>query len=226
MEEIFLGEDDLKIVSPFSLAVCGPTSCGKTVWVYHFLKSMSQILKPSDKIPSNILFCFSIQQPMYSSMKHDFSNILFYEGIPSLEYIYDYARGLPMLIIFDDLSNELIGNHDMLKLFTQGMHHRDISVVFMTQNIFQQGKHARTIALNVKYLVLFANPRDNLQVSYLGRQLFPGKSERLVEAYLDAVSDQSRGYILIDLHSASLDQYRLRSRIFPWDDFMVIYLPK
>jgi hypothetical protein len=159
-------------------------------------------------------------------MKHEFSNILFYEGIPPLDYIYDYSKGAPMLIIFDDLTNEIINNHDMLKLFTQGMHHRNISVIFMSQNIFQQGKHARTIALNVKYLVLFANPRDNLQVSYLGRQIFPGKSERLVEAYVDAVSVQDRGYILIDLHSATSEPYRLRSRIFPWDDFMIVYLAK
>jgi hypothetical protein len=112
-----------------------------------------------------------------------------------LEYVYDYAKSGPMLIILDDLTNEIILNQDMLKLFTQGMHHRDVSVIFMTQNIFQQGKHVRTVALNVKYLVLFANPRDNLQVSFLGRQIFPGKSEKLVEAYLDALNLQVRGYL-------------------------------
>jgi hypothetical protein len=226
MDEIVVNEGLFKFVAPFSMAVCGPTSCGKTVWVYHLLKTLSQLVVPEGNIPEKILFCFSIQQPIYSLIRREFDNVQFYEGVPSLEYVYDYARTVPLIIILDDLANEIIGNQEMLKLFTQGMHHRNISVVFMTQNLYQQGKHARTIALNVKYLVLFANPRDNLQVACLGRQLFPGKSERLVEAYLDAVSHNHRGYILIDLQSPSSESYRLRTNVFPSDEYMIVYLAK
>jgi GTPase SAR1 family protein len=77
MEEIHVDNDDLKIVVPFSLAVCGPTSCGKTYWVYQFLKGMNQILKPFDKIPRNVLFCYSIQQSIYNVIRTDFPFISF-----------------------------------------------------------------------------------------------------------------------------------------------------
>jgi hypothetical protein len=77
MEEIHVDNDDLKIVVPFSLTVCGPTSCDKTYWVYQFLKGMNQILKPFDKIPRNVLFCYSIQQSIYNVIRTDFPFISF-----------------------------------------------------------------------------------------------------------------------------------------------------
>ena len=114
----------------------------------------------------------------------------------------------------------------MLILFTQGSHHKNITVIFINHNIFDQGKNARTIALNVKYIVLFSNPRDNLQISYLGRQLFPKNGQSLQEAHTDAINSQKWGYLLIDLQPQTPNYLRLRSHIFPNECPMITYFPK
>jgi hypothetical protein len=46
-----------------------------------------------------------------------------------------------------------------------------MSIIFVTQNLFKQGKAMRDIALNCQVQVLFKNPRDVNQVKLLGRQL-------------------------------------------------------
>ena len=63
---------------------------------------------------------------------------------------------------------------DTQNLFTKYCHHYNISVIFLTQNIFAQGPCSRTININTHVLVLFANKRDESQASNLGKQLYPG----------------------------------------------------
>lgn len=94
--------------------------------------------------------------------------------------------------------HRVIQDSDMELLFTQGCHHRKISVVFITQNFFPKGIKCRTIALNTTYLILMKNVRDVSQVTTLGRQIFPGRSKVLTEVYLDSVQ-LPYGYLVIQI---------------------------
>lgn len=212
----------VKFKVPFSLLVSGPTSCGKTFWVYKFLKYLRDLVRENLHSPQKVLFCYSVDQPLYSEIRQNIDGIVFYHGLPSLDVIYEMSEKEPLLIVLDDLIHKIVDNQDMLLLFTQGSHHKNISVIFMTQNLYHGGKNARTIALNVKYLVLFSNPRDTLQIKYLGRQLFSHKSEHLYEAYLDAIKLTKWGYLLIDLNHDTPDWARLRTNIFPHEEGGVI----
>ena len=79
--------------------------------------------------------------------------------------------------------------------------------------------------LNTHYIVLFKNPRDAGQVALLARQMYPGKSKFVVEAYEDATKEPY-GYLLIDLRPETDDRYRIRTKIFPGDERQYAYLPK
>ena len=48
----------------------------------------------------------------------------------------------------DDLMTEAKCDQRIADLFTKGSHHRNISIVYLTQNVFPQGKACRDIALN------------------------------------------------------------------------------
>ena len=61
-------------------------------------------------------------------------------------------------------------------LFTKRSHHRNTSVVYLTQNLFPQGKACRDIILNTQYMVLLNNPIDRQQVVTLARRIFPSMS--------------------------------------------------
>ena len=69
------------------------------------------------------------------------------------------------------------------------------------------------MTLNAHYLILFKNPRDASQISHLARQMFPGHSKYMIEAFADA-TQMPYSYLVIDLTASTEDQYRLRSGIF------------
>jgi len=120
------------------------------------------------------------------------------------------------MLIIDDLMSKT--NQLMADIFTKISHHRDISVVYMTQNVFNKIKYARTINLNVHYLLLFKNPRDANQFAMLSRQMYPESWRFAVEAYRDATGNPF-SYLLVDLRPDLEDERcRLRTNIFPGEN--------
>ena len=71
----------------------------------------------------------------------------------------------------------------VVDVFTKISHHRNLSVVYLTQNIFYKNKQTRTLSLNSNYIVLFRNARDATQVSNLARLMYPGNRAFMIEAY-------------------------------------------
>lgn len=206
-----------------SMVVSGQTGSGKTRFVYELLKHLD-VMYGEDR-PEKILYCFGIHQNLFDEMEKTIPGMSFLQGIPTLDIIEDFTRNRRhRLIIVDDLMHEVVQNQDMELIFTQGCHHRKISVIFLTQNFFPRGSKARTIALNTTYLILMKNVRDVSQVSTLGRQIYPGQKGLLVDAYRDATSEPF-GYLVLDMAPHVSDTYRLRTRIFPNED-PIIYVPK
>jgi hypothetical protein len=78
---------------------------------------------------------------------------------------FNKAGDKPCLIILDDLINDAYSKC-VCDLFTKGSHHRNISVILITQNLFYQSKYCRGISLNAKYIVL-KNVRDMNQLLHL-----------------------------------------------------------
>ena len=79
--------------------------------------------------------------------------------------------------------------------------------------------------LNTHCIVMFKNPRDAGQVATLARQMYPGKSKFVVEAYKDA-TEEPYGYLLIDLRPETHENFRIRTKIFPDDDRQYAYVSK
>ena len=203
--------------------ISGATQSGKTYFVHKLLQNIKGMFSGEDI--SQILYCYGIYQSIFDKMEENIPNFTLHEGLPSKEDIDNFSeKRKHLLVILDDLMSEVGQSHEMERLFTQGCHHRNLNVIFITQNIFQQAKCSRTIALNTHYLGLFRNLRDASQVSHLGRQLFPGKGQVLVDAYQEATR-LPYGYLVIDVSPHSQDQYRLRTRILPGDD-PIIYTPR
>lgn len=158
-----------------SMCISGQTGSGKTRFVYHLLTHLDDMY--AKEPPKRILYCYGIHQPLFDEKEQHISNLEFHQGIPSNETIQDFTSDRQhTLIILDDLMHKVLQDVDMELLFTQGCHHRRLSVIFITQNIFPRGSKSRTIALNTYYLVLMKNMRNASQITTLGRQLYPGRS--------------------------------------------------
>lgn len=201
---------------PFSagspMLVTGPTSCGKTHWINKFLSHPM-----FDQPVQSILYCFGVHQPFYDEMKMNdrlVAPISFHEGLPDLEKINSIADGKFHIMVLDDLMEDIVKSGDMLKLFTKYCHHHNISAIFVSQNIFQQGRYARSISLNCHVIVLFSNKRDESQISTLARQIYPNASRRFLVAYKMAMKGPY-AYLVIDCAPSHPREIQLRSNIFP-----------
>jgi hypothetical protein len=133
------------------------------------------------------------------------------EGLPSEEEILEDK---PHIVIIDDLMSELGSDKNLTNLFTKGSHHNDISIIFISQNIFHQGSQMRTISLNCHYMILMKNPRDKAQIMALASQIYPNKTKFLIEAFNDATKNQF-GYIKVDMKQDTPDNLRIQTRITP-----------
>lgn len=202
-----------------SMCVSGQTGSGKTRFVYRLLHHLDSMY--ADEPPKRVLYCYGIHQPLFDDMERQLPNLVFNPGLPSKELLEDLTSDRHhSLIILDDLMHRVVQDMDMELLFTQGCHHRRLSVVFITQNLFPKGSKTRTIALNTYYLVLMKNARDSSQISTLGRQLYPGRARVLVDAYRDATKNPF-GYLVVDTSPGGDDRYRLRTNIFPDEDTII-----
>ena len=80
-----------------------------------------------------------------------------------------------LLLVIKDLA---VNYSNISKTYvTRGSHHRNLSVIYIVQNLFHQGKGSRSISLNSHYLVLFKNPRDKLQILTLAMQMYLGQTD-------------------------------------------------
>ena len=196
--------------------ICGPTGCGKTFFVKKFFKYIPQMI---DTRFERILFYYSEWQSGYAEYG---DKIEFREGLPQSADFASDPRA--KLIVIDDLMREA-SNNSIVDLFTKGSHHKNLSVIFITQNLFHQGHGQRDISLNTNYIVVFKNPRDRAQIQHLARQIFPENPRFLQEVYFDATS-RPHGYLLLDLKQSTPDNCRFRACVFPDDEYNFVYVPR
>ena len=198
----------------FGAIIAGPSRAGKSTFLAKLLKFRNEMIIPS---PDKVYYCYSEWQLLYET--ECFSDVEFHHGELCIDVLNKEENNL---VIYDDLLSECSENIEMM--FTKYSHHRNTSVIFITQNIFQKNKYMRTMSLNASYLVLFKNPRDIKQIQYLSSQMYPKKSNFLVESFDDATS-KPFGYLMIDLCQQTPEELRVRTGIFP-DEKTYIYIPK
>ena len=198
-------------VHPTTVVIAGPTQCGKTQFLCRVLQE-----KRVQPDPQRIVWLFSEWQRAYDELAHQ---------LPHIQFVKDFTRELydsfdpnvrNMLILDDQMENKAVhkrGENTVTKFFTQGSHHRNLTVVYIVQNLFNQDASMRTVSLNTHYMVLFKNPRDATQIRTLGCQMYPDNARFLVDAYRDATSEPY-GYLLVNLRPDACDALRVQADVF------------
>ena len=201
--------------SPATISISGSTGSGKTSWLFILIEYKDQMFVDS---PKKILYCFGAWQPMFERFD---GKIEFHEGLPSDMLINEFADGHHHLFIIDDLIELAVQSSQVQNLFTKNSHHKNLTVIYINQNMFCKGKYARNLSINTQYMILFRSPRDVLQISALGAQV--GLRKALVEAYLDC-TNTNFGYLVLDLSPNPTNKYKLKTNIFPGEK-MIVYVP-
>ena len=147
--------------------------------------------------------------------------IEFKQGLPDIE---DFDQNKNNLLILDDLIKEGGKDNSIYDIFTIDSHHKNISVFFVTQNLFPKEKNSRTISLNCNYIIILNNPRDRAQIFHIAMRMFPECPQYLIECYTDAVESIDYGYIYLDFTQTKPKAMRVQTGICK-DEQRIIYQP-
>lgn len=110
---------------PFTATISGPTSCGKT----HFCKVLLQHCLTM--IWSPPMWLYKRWQPLYDVINSTvYPSVEFIQGIPldldQDSFIHPRTKNL---VILDDLVSMASKDSRITELFTEGSHHRNLSVI-------------------------------------------------------------------------------------------------
>ena len=201
---------DKYFINPANWVVAGPSGCGKSTFIFSVLTNLKDMFEiPPDKV----LYCYNIYQSLFEKIENTLPFVTFHQNIPNEETIEEFGKSSssPKLLVLDYLSHRLDESVELL--FTQRSHHMNITVIFITQNLFYRSKQNRTLQLNTHYYVIFKNFRDTGQIACLGRQIYSQKWKYFLDAYEDSTS-RKYGYFIVDLNPHSNNNFRLRTNIF------------
>ena len=155
----------IKFVHPSNFLVAASSQSGKTEFVLQLVQHSQTLFEPR---PEKIIWVYSIFQEAYKRLR----GVEFTDSLPTADSFTGEQR---ILLVLDDLMHDV--GPSIEQLFTKGSHHKNLSVVYITQNLFAAKQ--RTLSLNSHYLVLFKNVRDASQIGALARQMYPNKKDCL-----------------------------------------------
>ena len=195
---------------PFTSIVSGPTSCGKTTFVKNLLQQNSDYIKPQIQ---RIIWLYKRWQPLYDDVLRTVTpKVEFFQGLPDNIESDDFIQPrLRNLVIIDDLATACSKDSRVSDLFTEGSHHRNLSVMVLNQNLYHSKNP--TERRNCQYLVLFKNPMDKQAVMTLARQMYPGKTGYFLKQF-DEATKEPYSYFLIDLRADTKEKERFQTNIF------------
>ena len=202
---------DIRLRNNAVIQVVGPSGSGKTFFVTQLLQS--NMFK--EKIGTIYWHHGADEIDETNTELGKLKNIEFISGFD--EGWMDRPKALDVLVI-DDLFEEANGVKNFNSLFTKVARHRRVTVIYLTQNLFHAGGQHRTRNLNVHYLILFKNPRDQTAIGFIARQ---AQSQFLVKAYHDATSNKPHGYLFMDFTQDCPDEIRVRTNIFSKNGIIV-----
>ena len=119
------------------------------------------------------------------------------------------------VIVLDDLMSTADKDPRINDHFTEGSHHRSLSVIALNQNMYF-GKDP-TQRRNCHYLDLFKNPIDRQPIATLERQRYPGRAHDFLHKF-EEVTKEPYSYLVVDLNPETREWRRLCTNVFGGKD--------
>ena len=207
-------DKNLLLKHPFTMMVAGSTGSGKTRLVREILNSYDKITSHNSHV--TVAWHYGVFQDMYRKpIENPAVRVRYMSGFPEGADACD-------VLVLDDLQSTAGNDSRLSDLFTRYSHHKNLTVIFVVQNLFLQSKSMRNVALNSHYLLLLSSRRDRNQISRLASQLYPGETAFFTSAYKSALS-REYGYLLVDISPTTKEEFRLRTNILPEEYPIIIF---
>jgi hypothetical protein len=214
-----------KFQTPSGIMVAGASQSGKSQLVSQILQERYHMFT---QVPKEVIYVYSVWDPKFDVLQSILGgDVTFRTDIPTSEELQGlhHRSPVPRVLVLDDqigaFKDDQLGR-DIVKLATVLTHHCNLSVFYITQNLFH-GQIQREIGLQCQYLIVFSNARCHNQIRTLGSQVFgKGQLDYFTDAYRRATS-RPHGFLLIDLHQQTPEKHKLKSHILPSEE-LIVYL--
>ena len=205
---------NLKFKHPARILICGPSNSGKTTLVRNILEHREDFFEHP---VTRVVWYYATQQPGYEPLKQ--MGVELKEGLPdSIET--DFPHTAPdnetQIIVLDDFMKEAAKNDHVLQLFTKWSHHKNLTAIMITQNLYHQGRHSVDITRNVSVAGFIIELRN---IRVIERFLQSSYNKEQVREIMQWIRRNTYGKpysnFFIDFDMKTDDQCRLRLNIIP-----------
>ena len=215
---------DARFQFPFSAVIAGPSLSGKTTFLTKLLEQTQFLI--SEKIDLVVWF-YGVKTPSLAQLEQKFSRNWFktIQGLPDVEHLEQYGitQDKKALFVLDDLAQEAANCPLIVVLLNNYVHHKNICVFLVLQDLFCPGRFRTTFLKNVHYLILFRNPLDNNIARIISHRFMPQNVKVFMDIY-NEVFKQPFSYLLLDGHQRTDNNLRLRTDIFGLGQ--TVFIPK
>jgi len=214
------GPIDKRFAAHSTHLLAGASGSGKTYRIAEILRLKNHIMKEGAKI-RNVVFCYATWQDVYDNLTSEGVVTKWVNKMPTKEefkqLVEPHKDSGGSIVVIDDFMTEI--SRDLVDIVNVLSRHNKTSTFILFQSLFPNNPLARQISLNVKYIYVFKNPRENAQFAYLVRQVRPENYKWIVQAYHEATRDPYTCF-LIDLTQECPEHLRFTSSFLP-DEFPV-----
>ena len=143
---------------PIRAIFSGSSQSGKTFLIGKMLENQLQLFGDGFQLVKYFFPMYLDESPVnyHESME---TPICYENGFPTKESVQSMPRN--SLIIIDDQYDEVLKSDLMSQIFKVISGKKDLSIIVVTQNYFQQGKYSRDIRNSCNYVGLFRNCGDS-----------------------------------------------------------------
>lgn len=205
----------------------GPSGSGKTYRVAKILQHKSDIIEGGEDV-RNVVFFYDTWQPIYQQLQDDGIVTKWIHGAPTVETFVEavepYKDDGGSIAVVDDFEREA-ASADLGQIVRVLSRHNNVSSFILFQCLFPRHKHAREISLNVKFLHIHKNPRENSQIVFLARQLNPQSYRWVVDAF-HSCTRLPFSVFLVDLDQQRESFLRYRSHYLPEEAPMRVWFER
>ena len=139
-----------------SVIIARPSGSSKSELVEQWLRYLNVFQVK----PKTMVYAYDRWQPRFDRVQKK-DGIRFHRGLSEPSHLTKWfgpTRGI--VLVLGNLMEEGGQDKRVLDLFTKDSQHRNITVLYLTQDLFPSGKFFQTINRNAHYIVTFKNPRD------------------------------------------------------------------
>ena len=195
-----IDEQLCKFRHPFTAICAGATSSGKSTFLCFLIRQRHKLITP---VPERVIYSYKAYQPLFETLD---AGVELVQG-----QNYKLDKTIPTLLIIDDQFAEK--NEKLIDLFCVQSHHKNTSVILVSQSLYFDDKSYRIACKNAMYTILFKSPRDNRSVNHMAHDMFEAsKARAMMQAYKEA-TQRAYGYLVIDMKPDTPDCLRLRGNV-------------